>query len=226
MSDSAQQEKEIINHKELVPFEHYLDTYRNTDPLMMSERTGFPYHSDDAADARKGWFDITYLHRPYEVTWPDFQVRCCDGLQEYSPLEETNQSKILVIRFLLEGAAVKGSGKYLTYREVPWGEVYYRQFSGRCLSRLAFTYGNRLSDYKLRMQRMGAYPVAQSDAGFEYEIFPDFKVQFLLWEGDDEFPPSAQILFSDNFTAAFHPEDLVVVSEIMIGALKRVTVSQ
>ena len=47
-------------------------------------------------------------------------------------------------------------------------------------------------------------------------------VRFTLWEGDDEFPAAAQILFSDNFPDAFAAEDRVVVCEYILGEMKRV----
>ena len=34
-------------------------------------------------------------------------------------------------------------------------------------------------------------------------------------------PPSSQILFSDNFPAAFHAEDLVVACDVIIGTMKK-----
>ena len=49
----------------------------------------------------------------------------------------------------------------------------------------------------------------------------DRYLRFLLWEGDEEFPPSAQILFSDNFPLAFvQGEDMAVVGDVSIGVLK------
>ena len=42
----------------------------------------------------------------------------------------------------------------------------------------------------------------------------------ILWEGDDEFPPSSQILFSDNFPVSFQAEDMAVMGDVIIGALK------
>lgn len=45
---------------------------------------------------------------------------------------------------------------------------------------------------------------------------------FILWAGDEEFPPSAQILFSDNFPLSFEAEDLAVVGDISIGTLKKI----
>jgi hypothetical protein len=67
---------------------------------------------------------------------------------------------------------------------------------------------------------MGAAKIQAGDAGYEIEVFPGFFVRFQLWAGDEEFPPSSQILFSDNFAAAFHAEDLVVVCDIIIGTMK------
>ena len=48
------------------------------------------------------------------------------------------------------------------------------------------------------------------------EIYPDYQVQMLLWEGDDEFPPSSQILFSDNFPVSFQAEDMAVMGDVII----------
>lgn len=206
---------EITNNKELIPLEHYLEEYRKADPAEISSRTGFAY------DAERQVFHVIFLGREYEVAYPGFEVKCLDEKYGYSPLLETNPAKILVVRFLLEGAAAISTGKFLTYREVPWGEVYYRQFNGRCMMRLAFSYGNKQEQFQRACETVGASPVKAGDMGYEFEIFPGYKVQFLLWAGDDEFPPSSQILFSDNFTAAFHAEDLVVVCDVIIGTLKK-----
>lgn len=208
-------EIEKNNNKELVPLEHYLEEYRKADPQEISARTGCAF------DAKRQAFRVSFLGREYEIACPEFQVKCMDEKEVYSPLTETNPAKILVVRFLLEGAACVSTGKFLTYREVPWGEVYYRQFNGRCMMRLAFSYGNRLEQFRRAGEVMGAVPVKAGDAGCQFEVFPGYFVQFLLWEGDEEFPPSSQILFSDNFPAAFHAEDLVVVCDVIIGALKQ-----
>ena len=208
-------EIEKTNNKELIPLEHYLGEYRKADPQEISARTGFPF------DRERSVFHVTFLGREYEVAFPEFAVKCLDEKYGYSPLLETNPAKILVVRFLLEGAASVSTGKFLTYREVPWGEVYYRQFNGRCMMRLAFSYGNKLEAFRTACEAMGAEPVKAADAAYQFQVFPGYFVQFLLWEGDEEFPPSSQILFSDNFTAAFHAEDLVVVCDVIIGTLKK-----
>ena len=45
-------------------------------------------------------------------------------------------------------------------------------------------------------------------------------MRILVWEGDEEFPPNAQVLYSDNFAQGFAPEDRVVAGDILISTVK------
>lgn len=209
-------EIERNNNKELVPLEHYLEQYAKADPSEIASRTAMMY------DADRGCFRVRFFGRDYEVSYPDFGVSCLDTAYGFDALAGMNAAKILVVRFLLESAATVGTGKFLTYREVPWGEVYYRQFNGRCMQRLAYGFGNRLDAFRKAMESIGGQSVKAADAAYQVEVFPNYYVQFLLWEGDEEFAPSSQILFSDNFPAGFHAEDLVVVCDVLISILKAV----
>ena len=109
---------------------------------------------------------------------------------------------------------------FVTYREMPWGETYNEKFTQRCILRLAGTYGYKIGKFKAICEAMGASPVSGSGVGYEFEFLPGLFVRFLIWEGDDEFQPTSQILFSDNFPDAFAAEDRVVVCEYILGEMK------
>ena len=200
--------------KERMPWEHYTEEFGKADPAEIAGRLSIPY------DEEKKELTLKFLGTVYHISWPDFQVTHEEDDMGFYPLEEMHYAKILTIRFLLNGAIVQGSGKYKTYREMPWGEVYLRQFDGRCIKRLAFTYGNRLKDFKGIMEHIHAVPVDHGDIAYQGEIFPGYQIQMILWEGDDEFPPSSQILFSDNFPVSFAAEDMAVMGDVIIGSLK------
>ena len=138
----------------------------------------------------------------------------------YYPLEFAANARILILRYMLEGNTVPPSGKFLTYKEMPWGEVYIKQFHGRCILRLAYGFGNKLQAFQDAMEKMGGFQVSFGDCAYEVEFLNGLTLRFILWEGDDEFPPSAQILFSDNFPVAFHIEDMAVTGDIVIGMMK------
>ena len=202
--------------KERMPYEHYMEIYRGLDPRDISSRTNIPYNSETQT------FTLRLMGVTYQVSWPDYEVRHLDREDlQYYPLEGAANARILVLRYLTEGAAAPATGKFLTYREVPWGEVYFKQFQGRCLFRLAYGFGNKLQKFREIMEKLGARKLPHGDAGYEFEFLNGLYLQFLLWEGDEEFPPSAQILFSDNFPVAFvMGEDMAVVGDVSIGALK------
>lgn len=202
--------------KEQRPYEYYLKTYQEIDPKEISERTGFFY------DEEKKVFTVVFMGSTYEISFPDYKISHKEDEKGVYPLEEAMNAKIFMVRYLSEKAKTLSSGKFLTYREVPWGEVYFRQFQGRCLMRLAFSYGNKLEAFKKVMTAMGAKPLEQGDCAFELEFMEEFFIRLILWEGDDEFPPSSQILFSDNFAVTFAAEDLAVAGDICINMMKAV----
>ena len=202
--------------KEQRPYEYYLKTYQEIDPKEISEKTGFFY------DEEKKVFTVVFMGSTYEISFPDYKISHKEDEKGGYPLEEAMNAKIFMVRYLSEKAKAPSSGKFLTYREVPWGEVYFRQFQGRCLMRLAFSYGNKLEAFKKVMTAMGAKPLEQGDCAFELEFMEGFFIRLILWEGDDEFPPSSQILFSDNFAVTFAAEDLAVAGDICINMMKAV----
>ena len=202
--------------KERVPYEYYLERYQKEDPLAISDRTQIPY------DEKAGVFTLRLMGCTYQISWPDYQIKAVpENVICHYPLENAANARILVLRYFLEGIAAPASGKFLTYREMPWGEVYFRQFQGRCIFRLAYGFGGKLDQFQSIMERLGGVRIEYGDCGYEFEFMNNLRLRFILWAGDDEFPPSAQILFADNFSAAFHGEDMAVVGDVRRKKKKR-----
>jgi hypothetical protein len=154
----------------------------------------------------------------YHGAFPDF--RLIDGAGREA---QNFGEKILVLRYLCGGKYFEGRGKQLSYREIPWGPVYYPNFRGRCINRCAAAFGKDLEGFRNIMERtpaLRARALDQGDAGYRFEFMTGFFMSLILWAADDEFPPSAQILFDDNFVFAFTAEDLAAVGEVVLSRLK------
>lgn len=189
------------------PLEHYTALFAAADPAEIERRTGFAYTD--------GAFELTLLSRPVRVRWPGMEAEFSDSGKALCPA-----SRILLGRFLLEGALVPSSGKFKAYAELPWGSVYNAQFTGRCIRRLAASYGSDLERFAAACEGLSGKKTDGADAAYELAFLPGLIIRLSLWEGDDEFPASAQILFSDNFPAAFTAEDIAVAGDITLNALK------
>ena len=204
------------NSIEEVPFGQYLEQFQAMDPEAASVRTGIPY------DTGSKCFTMRMLQRTYEISWPECNVTCLDKSEDvFAIMEEAVDAKIFAIRYLLNGVQSDSTGKFLTYRELPSGDLYFQQFQGRCLMRLAYGFGFKLDKFSDIMERLGAKKLTYGDVSYEIEFINGHFVRFILWAGDDEFPPSSQILFSDNFPLSFETYDLAVVGDISITTLKK-----
>ena len=198
---------QIENHKEEVPFAHYEGLFRSLDPQEAVNRTGVKWDGKE--------FYVNLLGREFAISHPDYALRALDG-GALPPLS----TQTFLLRYLLESRDVAWRGEWKTFREMPWGEMYIQPYTGRVLTRAAFTFGFRLGAFRAAAEKMGALPVKHGDAGFEFPLIGNFKMRFLVWEGDDEFPPSAQVLYSDNFAEGFAAEDRVVAGDILITTIK------
>ena len=198
---------QIENHKEEVPFAHYEGLFRDLDPAAAVERTGVRWDGKE--------FYVNLLGREYAISHPDYALRALDG-GNLPPLPV----QTFLLRYLMESKKVAWAGQWKTFREMPWGEMYIKPYTGRVLTRAAFTFGFRLDAFRAAAEKMGATALKHGDAGFQFDLVEGFKMQILVWAGDDEFPPNAQILYSDNFADGFAAEDRVVAGDILISTIK------
>lgn len=203
------------NQMQEAPLAHYKELYRELTPQEVTQRTGAAF--DEAAGA----FVLPVLGHTVMASWPDFSLAPAAGDDVPAPLLDF-KSQLLAIRYLLEGKLAGACGKFLSYREIPWGEVYDKNFDGRCRLRLAYSFGAKLDAFKAAAAALGGSEQTLKDVSFDMPFYGEVVIRLILWEADDEFPPSAQILFSDNTPQAFTAEDLAVAGEVVITALKAV----
>ena len=200
---------QIENNKEGVPFEYYLNLYKDLDPAEAAARTGAEFDGEG--------FTLKLVNAAYRIGWPDYAI---SADREDAFALKALPGQTFLLRWLLEGKNVPARGQFKTFREMPWGELYIQPFTGRCLTRAAFTFGTRVAKFAAAMEKLGGTKLPHGDAGYELELLPGFAMRLIVWEGDDEFPPNSQILYSDNFETAFSPEDRVVAGDILISVVK------
>jgi hypothetical protein len=189
--------------------------YKTRAPEEIARRCGLPFDRAESA------FSLRLMGTEYRAAFPDFALLDGAGREPQGSLE-----KILVLRYLCEGKYFEGRGKQLSYQEIPWGPVYYPNFRGRCINRFAATFGKDPAVFREIMEKtpgLRARALDQGDAGYRFEFITGLFISLILWAGDDEFPPSAQILFDDNFVFAFTAEDLAAAGEVVITRLKELT---
>lgn len=205
---------EVVNNKTENPIRIYQEKFREMDPQQMAKRSGCEF--------RDGAFEILLMNRRVKLTFPEMETFYEDGSKT------ADNVRILLARYVMEGVQAESSGKMYSYPEMPWGPVYEVQFRGRCISRMAGTYGHNLKGFIEGMEKIGAKEAREAsgrfasgaDCAYDIPFLPKLTIRALIWEADEEFPASAQILFSDNFPLAFTAEDMAVIGDIFLNAMK------
>ncbi len=198
----------LENHKEEVPFAYYLEKFRSLDPKEVLCRVDVRWQA--------GEFLVEFLHARMGISHPEYALRQLD-----TDWNLDIHTRTFLLRYLTEGRDVPWCGKWWSFREMDWGEVYFAPFSGRILKRAAFTFGNCPEKYAAAAEKLGGLRIRHGSAQcYEFELLPQYLIRLLVWPGDEEFPPNAQVLYSDNFQPGFTAEDRVVAAEILINMIK------
>ena len=198
---------QIENHKEEVPFAHYEERFGGLDAQEAAERTGAKWDGKE--------FYVNLLGREFAISHPVYAIRAVDG-GAIPPLPV----QTFLLRYLMESKQVAWAGTWKTFREMPWGEMYIKPYTGRVLTRAAFTFSFKLAAFAAACEKMGAVKLSHGDAGYQFQLVPGYHIQILIWQGDEEFPPNAQVIYSDNFADGFAAEDRVVAGDILISTIK------
>ena len=208
----ARMQEEHMGQKDAAPVEHYIQEFSAADPEIISARSGIAY--DDGRHV----FTLHLLGRPLEVSWPGLECVLADTGEE-----QRANVRILMACLLLHGKIVESQGGFLSYPEIPWGDHYFKAFQGRCIFRFAGMYRGEggIERFKQAAQNLGGVPAQAGDAAYDFEFVDGVFVRLILWEGDDEYPTTSQILFSDNTPLAFAAEELAAVGDVLLGSLKR-----
>ena len=171
-----------------------------------------------AADRKSCTLD--YFERTCRITLPAGDVSFTFG-DPAVPAKDT----ILVLDYLTRASGEPLTGTKITYKELHDGINYYGVFSTRTIRPLVKYFGNRPEQLLLTGQRLGGVPAAFGDAAVTLTAFPRVPLTYVLWKGDDEFPPEGSILFDSTVSGYLTNDDIHALCETVIWRLVRLAAS-
>ena len=153
-------EQNIPDNKNSKPLEYYHERFGKLSPEEMAARSGFAFDKESSS------FKMRFLGREVVMEYPGMYLRYFDG----GPITRAD-IVILLTRALISGLGKTSEGKFLAYSEIPWGNVYLQQFRGRCIMRLAFSFGFKFDKFCNACEALGGIACSGGDRGYEIRIF-------------------------------------------------------
>jgi len=158
------------------------DELREQPPEELAARSGARWNGD--------CFEVPLLGKTYRITHPEYVVRSsADG----EPCPEELQAMLLDYLKLADGTPP--AGHWVSYRELPHGQFYYHAFQGYAERPLVQAVGNDVDRLAQAARSAGGQEIDYGDCGYAFDVLPRVKVALVYWKGDEEFPPTASVLF-------------------------------
>lgn len=188
--------------KTLLPFmEKAQQELGQLDPFLLAARSGLEYEGS----AREGRFAGDLFGQRHLINYPDFTVRLADSDEPSSPERQS-----MFLHYLRTADGTRLADRWISFRELPDGAFYHRAFQGYCGDRLARTFGNEPELFRQAARVVGGTRLSLGDVAFAFQALPRVPLAVIYWLGDEEFPPTAQVLF-DASASHYLPTDGLAV---------------
>lgn len=167
-----------------------IKVFGNKDPQLMALNAGGHYDSSN----NKLW--INYMGTDAEVAYPSGDVLWKANIE----LEKND--KVLILQYLSFATAASPRNEWISFIQLPGGPHHHAPFVLDAIDPLAKEFGNDLERFAEQLRSFGGKPIKIGDYGAVLPVFPKLPMAVCLRKGDDEFPPSANLLFDAG--AAMH----------------------
>ncbi len=160
-------------------------------------------------------FRLDFLDRSYRINYPHFDFADEKGSANEIPLQE----QVLILHYMIGCSGRKISDNWISYREIPGAGFYFSAFVKRAIDPLKKVFGTHSAGIVKPAQMLKGTPIEAGDAGFQFSVLPKTPLQLILWEGADEFPAEANILFDQTVGDILSPEDVAWMAGMLVYRL-------
>jgi len=159
-----------------------------------------------------GNFRLTFFWQEYVVSADDFTVRRADTGDEVSSFTQS-----LILTYLVTADGTTPSSRWIGFRELPDGMFYVRAFQGYTGDRLVRELQGGVAAFRAAAGRLGGEPLEIGDAGYAFTVLPRVHLALVYWEGDEEFPAQARVLFEDTAAHYMPTDGLAILGSQLVG---------
>lgn len=189
-----------------VTLEKAVHNFLSEDPEGMAKKVAADYSKE------KGMMTLQYLNQDIAVSYPSASFIHSEGL--------TIVEKILILHYLTDSTGQPLTNELISFKELPGGDIYNGPFYNRSIRPFLSLFGNKTDLFKKAAVQLGGCKQSLGDLSYTFKVLPKVPVTVVLWEGDDEFPASANILFDKAAADYLATEDYAVLSSLLVVRLK------
>lgn len=189
------------------------ETLKALEPEKLVLRSGCERDAD-------GDFRLDFFWRQYVIDGGDFGVRRADSGEETPSFIAS-----LILTYLVTADGATPSGRWIGFRELPDGMFYVQAFRGYSGGRLVREIEGGVEAFRRGAEALGGEPLDVGDAAYAFGVLPRVRLALAYWEGDEEFPAQASVLFEDTASHYLPTDGLAILGSRLVGQLLKASAS-
>lgn len=171
-------------------------------PTDVCNRTEATYNP-----AREGFllpvYNLRYLILPKEKKI--LRVEWNDRLVEEEP---HSYFYLMILVYLTQAKDIKPAHTWVSEKGLKGGFQFFQGPHRLQVEELVNLFGNDPEAFFETGLKLGGSEILYGDKGFALEVFPKVPLAYILWKGDEEFPPRIKVLF-DSTIESHLPLDII-----------------
>lgn len=114
------------------------------------------------------------------------------------------------------------TGEWIPFVQLKNASPFGPAFQKGNLAPFAATFSGHKDLLEQALLSLGGQKLRHGDVGYQIDVFPCIPIQILFWEGDDEFPAQANLLFDRSAVDFIHVESVVTIASQTLNILAQI----
>jgi len=107
---------------------------------------------------------------------------------------------LFIIYYLLKAKNICMAGEWISDKDITGGSTFFRGPHNIPTDLICNRFHNDIEAFKKRCTQLQGTASDMADASFTFKIAPRIPVTVLYWQGDEDFPPEAKLLYDGSIT--------------------------
>lgn len=155
-----------------------------------------------------GLLSLCHFGTRYGVSLTDGTIA---SLDDHFPVSTTVQLNIYNYLWFSKPEAQR-TGRWVNFRDLRGASVFGPAFQKGILEPLAQSFSGNAQAFANACAANGGIRIPFGEVGYQLQAFAQIPLQFLFWDGDDEFAPRANILYDESAIDFTHVESTVSIA--------------
>jgi hypothetical protein len=187
----------------------YWDKLARLNPETVCSRTMADYQ------LKLRGFTLPILNQDYLVL--PYQMEIKGLIKGGMPIAKdlTREFTLMVLFYLLNAKNIPLDRKWISEKDLTGGETFFRGPHALSVDIVEKKYGDNPDGFIEAGRLLGGTPVRFGDKSIAIDVFPRIPIIYILWLGDEEFPPRAGVLFDASIESHFTLDMIwIMVNEV------------